>query len=649
MIRQAQTNKKELLRYYDQFGEAAGCLRGEENKCDRFDRIIQKTPSALPPTNPYDPPLPPDVQKVNQQFGVVQCLEKEIEDAKDYNLVARSGGEITLGLVIGGVGGIYGLGATAVRIFRHGYRLKGILSLMGLGTLGITTYKNFNLLKLKCKEASRHIIGLDQIETRQVACLPKSYPQNISLYLSCLTEVALTAAVVVPAVAGKGINLTSKAKLKTTKMKVDKVKHRDMKIRTKKDLEEFKGVLNNRQSVEYAKLLDEFGPEELARIRPYIKFVKEENIDPLILHRALRYSRILSPKKRERFITHLDEAIKGETGSINRQVRNFLKGEKRYAKRVAKLEKKYSKKLPPDAARDTAQEVAKAKSHAVEDILLSCRARNMNASHRRSIPLFGKFTTAMVGTSIVTGFSGANWHLPKDTEWFGRLGYELVYAVMYTKILVKVMKNPSSSLVKRYGQFNVGATVVAGIDSGIYSQFFNLDEDDARDALNRIKNSPQKMKDLERLSEYLDKSNFVETFKKSMAQNFKNLLKSRQKSSEDEEEDLLDGLEDLAKKDLDDPKIQDKLLEAVMAQYYDSERGYFNLGKGVDRFAFNRLWSGVMAIPKEIALAVPLYYSLCMTAAYPVGGLLAAAGIQALNQLTTYDVYYKTRTKMINQ
>ena len=216
------------------------------------------------------------------------------------------------------------------------------------------------------------------------------------------------------------------------------------------------------------------------------------------------------------------------------------------------------------------------------------------------------------------------------------------------------MKNPSSNTIKRYVQFNTGASLVEGIDTTLYSQFFNLDENEARDTLNRIKNSPEKKKALEELSKYLDNTNFVENFKQSLVGNFKNLTKNQdQENKQDQdqtEERLPESLKNLKKEDLDDPQVQDKLLEAVMVQYYDRDRGYFNLGsKGLDRFTFNRSWSALIGIPKNIVMAVPLYYSLCLTAAYPVGGLLAAAGIQAINQLTSADSYYKNRSKYINQ
>ena len=643
LLLQSQANKRQLLRYYDQFGEAGRCLRGDKT-CDRFPRIIKKTPPILPFENPYEPSIPPDIQKAYKQFEIVQCLEKEVGKAKVYNSIAQGAGEIALGLAIGGAGGIYSLGINAARVLRHGYRLKGALSLMGLGTLGITSYKNFNLLKLKCKEASRHIAGLRQMDS-QVACISLSYPQNVSQYLSCLTELALTAAAVVPPVLGKGIRMSSKSK----KMQSGGKKYEPGGVKSEKELDELQNLLGNQERTEFTNLLDEFNPEEIGMIRPYFKFVKESDVDPLVLYRALRYSRILSPQKRIRFLSHLDEALKREADSVNRNVRTFAKGENRYIKRAAKLEKTYKKKLPSSVTPQRVRELAKRKSHEVEDVMLSCRARNMNPSHKRGISLFGKITTGMTGLSIVSGFSNTNWHLPKDTEWFGRLGYELVYAMMYTKIMVKVMKNPSSNMLKRYAQFNAGATLVAGVDAGIYSQFFDINEDDARDTLNRIKNSPQNKKDLEKLSQYLDKTNFVEAFKKSVANNFKNMIKHRQKSSDKIEEGLIEGLENLTEKDLDDPRVQDRLLEGVMAQYYDSKRGYFNLGMGTDRFSFNRLWSASMGIPKDIALALPLYYSLCMTAIYPVGGMMAAAGIQTLNQFATYDLYYRGRSKMINQ
>ena len=58
----------------------------------------------------------------------------------------------------------------------------------------------------------------------------------------------------------------------------------------------------------------------------------------------------------------------------------------------------------------------------------------------------------------------------------------------------------------------------------------------------------------------------------------KNLLKHRKESTGAEEEGLPKGMKNISEKDLDDPKVQNQLLEAAMAQYYDSERGYFNLG-----------------------------------------------------------------------
>ncbi len=659
LIRQSQVNKKELLRLYDQFGEAANCLRGKE-ECDRFSRIVQKAPPALPPENPYGLFTPPDIQEGYEHFEIVQCLEQEVEKSKTYRSIAQSSGEIALGFAIGGVGGIYGLGVTALRLLRHGYRLKGSLSLMGLGTLGVTTYKNFNLLKLKCKEASRHMIEMESVDS-QAACLPKSYPQNVDQYLACVTELALTSLAVVPALgsglrmasAKKAIRSVSKGKLKTSK--VGSNKKRVSQLKSKEDLDEFKALIKAEQHNNFSKLLDEFSPEEMKMIRPYLSAVKEEKLDPLKLHRALRYSRILSPKGRRNFINHLDEALKGEADSINRHTRYFIMSEKWQTREAKRLEKKYRKELDKkQLPSDVAQEIAKRESHKIQDVLLSCLSRNMNQSHQRAASLFAKITTGLTVTSITAGFANANWHLPKDAEWISRLSYELIYAMMYTKIMIKVMKDPSSGFLKRYVQFNGGASLVEGIDVTLYTQAFDIDENEARDTLNRIKNSPEKKKALEELSKYLDDTGFVESFQQSLVSNFKNLTKSYQEQSEQNqsqtEEELPEMLKNLQEKDLDDPQVQDKLLETVMVQYYDRSRGSLNLGsKGLDRYAFNRSWSSLVGIPKNLVMAVPLYYSLCITSAYPVGGLLAAAGIQALNQMTSADWYYKNRSKYINQ
>ena len=468
MIRQFQANKKELVRTYDQFSEAAGCLDGKEN-CDRFFKIVSKAPSALPEVNPYSPPLSPDIQSAYDQFEIVQCLENEIDAATNYKGIAQGTGEIALGLTIGGFGGIWGLAANSVKILKSGYRIKAGMSMLGLGTLGVTTYKNFNFLKATCKEASRHLVGMKDGDSKN-ACIPKTYPQNVSRYLSCLTELALTGAAIIPPIMGEGIKLGSKAKLKIAKgggQKIDKIED----VKDLEDMKDFQALMNVDQFDNFSRLLDEFKGEERRMIRPYLQQLKEKKLDALTLHRALRFSRTLSAKKRNVFLNRLDEVFSGDLNSDNRMVKKFLVGERRYAKRVVRLEKKYRKQLPSDVAQESATEAAKRESHRIEDVLLSCRSRTMNASHQRSISLFSKMTTGLMGVSITSGFANANWHLPKDKDWFGRLGYELVYALMYTKILVKVMKDPSGSLLRRYGQFTKGGTIVEGIDSAMYSQF----------------------------------------------------------------------------------------------------------------------------------------------------------------------------------
>ena len=652
LIGQVQDNKKELMRFYDQSGEAVDCLKGKQ-KCDRFERILSKAPPVLPETNSYAPLLPPDVQTAYRQLEMVQCLEQEVGSAKNYNDIALSVGEISLGLVIGGVGGVAGLASGAVRVLRHGYHLKGSLSLLGLGTLGVTTYRNFDMLKTTCKEASRHLIGMKDGDS-QVSCISKNYPQNVSQYLSCLTELALTGAAIIPPVIGKGVQLSSGAKGAIRKRLGGK---RQSSVENAEDIKKMKEFqkwgkrMSEEEFDSFRNLLDELSAEEIKAVQPYIKYINEKKIDPLVLYRALRYSRVLSGGKRKEFVNHLDEALGRGKDSINRSVRTFLRREDRHTKRVAKLEKKYREQAS-DAGKESAMELARRKSHRIEDVLLSCRSRSMNVSHQRGISLFGKATVGMTGASIVTGYAGANWHLPKDTEWFAKLGYELVYAMMHTKLLIKVMKNPSSSFLGRYAQANVGSTMVEGIDAGIYAQFFGMEEDDARDALNRIKNDPGKTAALKELSQYLDESGFVEGFQQSFVNNFRNLFKTVDTGETDimAEEGLPEGLENISEKDLDDPKVQDKLLEAVVAQYYDSERGYLNLeSKGMERFTFNRTWAGALGIPKNIAMAFPIYYALCLTSVWPVGGMVAAAGLQALNQLISKDAYFKSRKYLINQ
>ena len=83
---------------------------------------------------------------------------------------------------------------------------------------------------------------------------------------------------------------------------------------------------------------------------------------------------------------------------------------------------------------------------------------------------------------------------------------------------------------------------------------------------------------------------------------------------------------------------------------YDSDRGYLSFGsKSMDRFAFNSYWNAVIGVPKALAVALPMYYALCLSSAFPVGGLSAAIGIQTLNQFISAGFYFDKRYKYIKQ
>ena len=676
---QFRANKKELLRRYDQFDEAAKCLDGK-GKCDRFSEIISKAPSAFSDSAMG---LTKAAKRGYEQFGVVQCLEEEIGASDTYSDIFLSVGEVGLGFMLGGVGGAYGLLNNVFGMTKRGHRVKGAFSLLGLGAWGSASYRHMEIVKKQCRQVTSNMVGMENGDS-SVACVSDSYPQNISRYLSCFTEIALAGAIVIPPFVGRNIRAGSSGGTNVTKgfhgsnrfKKVEDIKNSD-------DLKEFRSLAKNEQATKFNHLLNGFNAEEIKIIRPFAKAVKGKEGEFLLLYRALRYSRVLPRKKRKEFIKHLNEVLKGSKNlyrslrhsrtlprserkefikrldedlkgnkyASNQYVRRFLKIEKRHTERVTKLEKRYKEKGTFSWTDEkVALELAKRKSHHIEDVLLSCRSRSMNSSHMRGMKLFRDMSFALTGASALAGFSYSNWHLPKDEEWFARLGYETVYVLMYTKALVMVMKNPSSSWLKRYGQYYLGSTIVEGIDVFLYSQFFNISEGDARDALSRIKNSPEQVAALRELSKYLDDSEFVERFKQSLAVKMKEVSGVLEKDSGHDEEGLPEEFGDISAVDWDDPEVQNKLLEAVMLQYYDSTKGYLSLGsKEADRFAFNQVWGVAISVPRDIALALPFYYSLCLTSAWPVGGVMAALGIQTVNQFLGNGLYYYSREGMINQ
>ena len=644
LIHQSLSNRRELLRLYDRFVEAGNCLN-EKGRCDRFFNILEMTPPALPAKH-LRGEFTVDALVGHRQFEVFQCMEQEVARAKVYNQILQSAGEITLGLSVGLAGGIYGLGVNAIRIVRNGQRIKGGLSWLGLGGLGWVGYKHSNVLIATCKQASQHLTEMGEFSSDGM-CSSENYPQNIEKYFNCLLDLGLTAAAFIPASLNLGVR-EAKAKIPKRERSQSDFKN----ITNKYDLENYKISLEMEQRNNFLSLLDEFDYGNLRTVQPWVDLANREPDKLSLVHRALRYSRTLSGKKREQFIQHMDDIIlKGEVQTVrNPQVRKFLKKEEKHKKRVNILEKKYEeelvkKRLPSHSAR----ELALKRSQYIDDVKMGCRSRNINAIHARSISLFQKVTVGLTGTGLVMGFANANWHLPKDTRWFGRLGYELVLAVMYTKVLVKVMKNPASTTFKRYLQFNLGSIMVEGVDSIIYAQIFGLSEDEARDEINRILKSPEKKQALEELSAYLDESGFVDHFKKLTVSNFRKMFTNHQENHS-LEVDVPEGFENLQDEDFAKPEVQDRIIEAVMAQYYDSERGQFNMGgKGLDRFTYERIWNTMVHAPKDVLLAIPLYYSLCLTAAYPVRGFLAAAGIQTANQILSAGWYFKMRSNLINQ
>jgi hypothetical protein len=627
--KQLAENREILLNKYGRIHEYKNCLNNQ-GTCERHIEIRKE----LVPYDPYAKSI-----KVMPYLNLISCIDEENNKADSYNQFARTSSEIALGFAIGGAGGALRLAMLAAKFYKKGNQLKGTLSAATLGTSAALIKNNVDNLVLSCQSAHKNLQGMGTASSK-VTCNQTSQLVNIPDYTSCIVNITTL-------VVGSGLALRGSSKeLAALFQKTDNAIPLNLVS---------KGVKGSKEEIEkLSSKLEKITDKEREQLNSIIelRYTKAKSLEANDLNNLVSFSLTLSKKNRAKFYKALSE--ESSTSATRKFEKLLLDNVHLKEKLQNKLFNKYNKTMPKEQALTKSNKEASKRASHVLETRLGCRSRTISKQHIKAGETFSKVSISLgvAGTGI--GYSLANFNEVKDLDWYSKLGYEVTMAYFLSKLGANIMKSPSTSLLGKYLKGNANSAVLSIIDVGIYGQIFGLSENVAKDSINRLKLNPEKQKALDQLNKYMDDKNIVEAFHDGIVNNYKNFILSSDKYA-----DLGKGIDrvgdlqfnsPLTIEDLENPEIKQKIINATIAEMYNKERGWLDFGsKPMDRFMYDRGWNAAIGVPKAMALAIPMYYSLCMSSAYPVKGITAAVGIQTINQLWSGTAYYKNRENLINQ
>lgn len=698
MIKQFKSDRKELLKRFDDANQGIACLDQKKN-CNKFQEII----SLSPPLNleEYENNDDPDMINSYKLLKANQCIDERSDSVNTYKNAAIDVASIGAGFLMGGVGGFVRLASVAGKVFVRGKRIKALSSAAVLGLEGAAIYNQSVDTIRSCRMARRNLTNFDKAETA-VSCDGDDLQMTVTnQYNECLKDIAFLS---VGAIAGiapdivkgfRGSSVALKAQPNNIERVTDIINQSGLEGKLDKnvidtmlnlgirgneptgikkiprDLQEWVGITpkalpksNSEEMTMFVDLLQKYGDR--------IKAVPAGSAEATKLQKEIEttlvYFNQLSAKQQKLFLETFSGSQNLAKASSSspviklrraRMQRSFKKAQENMRRLEegtyhASLEKYLRQGLDQDEAYTRAADDALEARRATQERVYGCRANKVTEQHRRGAKVFTNFTVGFGLSSTAATFTMANNDRPKDFDFYKDLTYELSLAVILSKIGAKIQSAPSSTLAGRYGQATAVGAVVGGLDAAIFSSVYGISEEDVEDQIQRIQNNPDQLSALQKYDKYIEEEKIVERIENSLMAQFEHALTTPEMEGYFNQTEISIGGKTfsgpLNSVSLQDPELKAQIREAIIKEFYEDAKGVHGVGSVMaDKYLYDRGYNALAGIPRNMIAGYMTYATLCRNADRPIRGLTQAMGIQAINQSVGGYLYYDLRKDYVGR
>lgn len=316
----------------------------------------------------------------------------------------------------------------------------------------------------------------------------------------------------------------------------------------------------------------------------------------------------------------------------------------KYVKKFVKHEDKLNRKFESG-------KMSLAEQKRYQDLYYGCRALRPNEVNKNAAKDFKRFNLSLNLGSLGASYAFYNMDKEKDGAWFGELGYDIGITLLFSYVGGNIQtKATDNQIVKSLKSYFMGR-LLGVTDIVLYDPLFNNEREKAEAHLEELKKNPEFKKEIEKLLIKYKERHLYTQYKHKIIDTLKNLpdgISLGLKGNSVDENNV--DWNNLTHADLDRPEVQEVLIAASMAHFYEESKGeWIQTGDvGLDRYAFNAGFYAAQ-IPKSIIQNYITYQMLCMGQDQPKLAFTKAVMFNVAANFAVNQVLYGYREKAINQ
>ena len=204
-----------------------------------------------------------------------------------------------------------------------------------------------------------------------------------------------------------------------------------------------------------------------------------------------------------------------------------------------------------------------------------------------------------------------------------------------------VFKDPSGTFLKKSIKMYLADNTLIFTDALVWEQIFGEGETDAKQKIEELKKDPEAQKEIEKLVELLKREKFMDKLKDK----FSKLLVQAKLKDEKKQFDL----DTISLENLDDPEVQELMMEAALKDMYEDESGEMSLGTyGADRYAYYSM-IGIPFMFIDTFVTTRIYQTMCMAPLNPKMAIMKAALIFSAYSIMYDTLVYPMRKTLIGE
>tara|TARA_R110002072_G_scaffold64203_7_gene159868 strand:- start:34906 stop:36270 length:1365 start_codon:yes stop_codon:yes gene_type:complete len=380
------------------------------------------------------------------------------------------------------------------------------------------------------------------------------------------------------------------------------------------------------ESFKEAKISDDLIKEVVANLNTFPKNRKDiERTKDYLL-----YLQTLFPDQKKKAFLKLEALYDGSWESV-KDFKKFRKTLKKFDNYEQKQLKRFSKK-------EALQRVEKFKK-----LYKGCNTKGMTLEHAQGGKAFTAFTISIAALSSGAFYTYSNYDDPEflTKEFFGKLSYEMTGDALWAALASWVFKDPSGTFLKKSIKMYLADNTLIFTDALVWEQIFGEGETDAKQKIEELKKDPEAQIEMEKLVELLKREKFMDKLKEK----FSKLLVQAKLKDEKKQFDL----DTISLENLDDPEVQELMMEAALKDMYEDESGEMSLGTyGADRYAYYSM-IGIPFMFIDTFVTTRIYQTMCMAPLNPKMAIMKAALIFSAYSIMYDTLVYPMRKTLIGE